>query len=109
MTLPMRQATSMPSTSASMTSRPPAPRNSASASTAEATGPAGWMMVLRWVSSKSKVCEVMPFTRAALAMSTFSCRPSTVACGAGWSTCTAASAASAASWCAAPMAQPSQL
>ena len=99
----------MPSTSASITSRPPAPRRSASASTAEATGPAGWMIVFRWVSSKSKVCEVMPLTSAALAMSTCSARPSTLACGAGSSIRTAASAASAASCRAAPMAQPSQL
>ena len=47
--------------------------------------------------------------QAALAMSTCSARPSTVACGAGCSIRTAASAASAASWRAAPIAQPSQL
>jgi hypothetical protein len=34
------------------------------------------MMVLRCVSSKSKVCELMPLSSAALAMSTFSPRPS---------------------------------
>ena len=83
----------MPSTSASIKARPLAPVTSASASSAEATGPAGWMMVLRCVSSKSKVCEEMPLTSAALAMSTRSARPSTVACGAGCSICTAASAA----------------
>ena len=82
---------------------------SASASTAEATGPAGWMMVLRCVSSKSKVCELMPLISAALAMSTRSRAAQHVACGAGCSICTAASAASAASWCAAPTAQPTQL
>ena len=81
----------------------------ASGSSADATGPAGWMMVFRCVSSKSKVCEVMPLTSAALAMSTFSARPSTVACADGSSSCTAVRAASAASWWAAPMAQPSQL
>jgi hypothetical protein len=51
------------------------------------------MMVLRCVSSKSKVCELMPLTSAALAMSTRSGRPSTAACAAGCSTFTAASAA----------------
>jgi hypothetical protein len=99
----------MPSTSASSSARPLAPFNSASASSAEATGPAGWMMVFRCVSSKSKVCELMPLSSAALAMSTLSPRPSTVACGAGCSICTAASAASTASCRAAPTAQPSQL
>ena len=81
---------------------------SASASAADATGPAGWMIVLRWVSSKSKVCDAMPLTSAALAMSTRSLRPSTVACGDGASSCTAASAASTVGWRAAPIAQPSQ-
>ena len=85
------------------------PLCSASAISAEATGPAGWMMVLRWVSSKSKVCEVMPLTSAALAMSTFSLRPATVACGAGCNSAMAARVASAASCLAAPTAQPSQL
>lgn len=99
----------MPSTNASISWRPEAPRCSPSASSAEATGPAGWMMVLRCVSSKSKVCEVMPLTSAALAMSTLSARPGTLACGAGSSMRTAAIAASAASWRAAPIAQPSQL
>ena len=73
----------MPSTSASISCRPEAPVCSASASSADATGPAGWMIVLRCVSSKSKVCEVMPLTSAALAMST--CRrdraPSPAAAG----------------------------
>jgi hypothetical protein len=68
----------MPRTSASMTCRPVAPMTSARASTADATGPAGWMMVFKCVSSKSKVCEAMPLTSAALAMSTLSARPSTV-------------------------------
>ena len=91
--MPMRQATSMPSTKASINSRPEAPVNSASGSRADATGPAGWMMVLRWVSSKSKVCEVMPLMRAALAMSTRSRRPAMPACEAGCNICTAARAA----------------
>src|SRR6218665_965032 len=50
----MRQATSMPMTSASSSARPEAPRCSANARMADATGAAGWMMVFRWVSSKSK-------------------------------------------------------
>src|SRR6218665_902627 len=50
----MRQATSMPMTSASSSARPEAPRCSANAKMADATGAAGWMMVFRWVSSKSK-------------------------------------------------------
>ena len=58
---------------------------SASARIAEATGPLGWMMVFRCVSSKSKVCELMPLMSAALAMSTRSLRPSNVACAAGCS------------------------
>jgi hypothetical protein len=33
------------------------------------------MMVFRCVSSKSKVCDAMPFTSAAPAMSTFSLAP----------------------------------
>src|SRR5258708_4291069 len=86
----------MPSTSASASRRPSAPVCSARASSAEATGPAGWMIVFRWVSSKSKVCEVMPLISAALAMSTRSPRPSSVAWGAGRSMLTAARAASAA-------------
>jgi hypothetical protein len=98
----------MPSTSASINSRPLAPRCSASASAAEATGPAGWMMVFRWVSSKSKVCELMPLSSAAPAMSTRSSRPSTVACGAGSSMRMPASAACTASCRAAPTAQPTQ-
>src|SRR6218665_4065367 len=105
----MRQATSMPMTSASSSARPEAPRCSANARMADATGAAGWMMVFRWVSSKSKVCDVMPLSSAALAMSSRSERPSTAACGAGSSICRAASAASAAGGRAAPMAQPSQL
>ena len=48
------------------------------------------MMVFRCVSSKSKVCELMPFSSAALAMSTRSLRPSTLACAAGSSICTPA-------------------
>ena len=43
-----------------------APLCSASASAAEATGPAGWMIVRRCVSSKSNVCDEMPFSIAAL-------------------------------------------
>ena len=35
-------------------------------SAAEATGPAGWMIVRRCVSSKSNVCDVMPLSSAAL-------------------------------------------
>ena len=81
---------------------------SASASAAEATGPAGWMIVFRCVSSKSNVCDEMPFSSAALAMSTRSRRPSIVACGDGASSCVAASAAASVGWCAAPIAQPSQ-
>ena len=84
------------------------PMCSASASAADATGPAGWMIVLRCVSSKSKVCDEMPLRSAALAMSTRSARPSTVACGEGASSCTAASAAASVGWRAAPIAQPSQ-
>ena len=99
----------MPSTKASITLRPESPSLSASASNAEATGPAGWMMVFKCVSSKSKVCEVMPFTNAALAMSTLSPRPSTLAWGAGSSMRTAPRAASADSCRAAPTAQPTQL
>ena len=99
----------MPSTSASISARPLAPVCSASANSAEATGPAGWMMVLRCVSSKSKVCELMPLSKAALAMSTLSRRPSTLAWGAGCSRRTAASAACTDSCSAAPTAQPSQL
>ena len=38
--------------------------SSASARSAEITGPAGWMMVFRCVSSKSKTCDEMPLTRA---------------------------------------------
>ena len=106
---PMRQETSIPSTSASMSWRPLAPVTSASASSAEATGPAGWMIVLRWVSSKSKVCDEIPFTSAALAMSTFSARPSTEACGAGCNMAMAPSAATTLSCFAAPTAQPAQL
>jgi len=79
------------------------------ASAADATGPAGWMIVRRWVSSKSNVCEVIPLTSAALPMSTDSRRPSTLACAAGSSSATAASAASAAAWRDAPIAHPSQL
>jgi hypothetical protein len=82
---------------------------SPSASTADATGPAGWMMVFRCVSSKSKVCELMPLSSAALAMSTFSLRPSSEACGAGDSSEIAARAACMVSCCAGPMAQPTQL
>src|SRR6218665_1151761 len=78
----MRQATSMPMTSASSSARPEAPRCSANAKMADATGAAGWMMVFRWVSSKSKVCDVMPLSSAALAMSSRSERPSTAGCGA---------------------------
>ena len=40
-----------------------APVCSASASAADATGPAGWMIVLRCVSSKSNVCDAMPFSK----------------------------------------------
>ena len=109
MQLPMRHATSMPRTSASTTSRPLEPRTSASASSAEATGPAGWITVFRCVSSKSKVCDVMPFTSAAPAMSSFSARPSTLDCAEGSSIRIAAIAASADSCRAAPMAQPTQL
>ena len=98
----------MPKTKASSTCLPELFWVSAKAITAEATGPAGWMMVLRWVSSKSKVCDEMPLIRAALAMSTRSARPASVAWGAGESMCTAARADSTASWRAAPMAQPSQ-
>ena len=98
----------MPSTSASMTWRPELFWVSAKAITADATGPAGWMMVLRWVSSKSKVCEEMPLIKAALAMSTRSERPASVAWGAGESMFTAAKADSTASCFAAPIAQPSQ-
>ncbi len=47
--------------------RPLEPRCSASASAADATGPAGWMIVFRCVSSKSNVCDVMPLSSAALA------------------------------------------
>jgi hypothetical protein len=77
----------MPSTSASITCRPLLPRCSASANAAEATGPAGWMIVLRCVSSKSNVCDEMPFNSAALAMSTRSLRPRSDACAAGASSC----------------------
>ena len=79
----MRHATSMPRTSESISARPLAPVCSASASAAEATGPAGWMIVFRCVSSKSNVCDVMPLTSAALAMSTLSARPRMLAWGAG--------------------------
>jgi hypothetical protein len=105
----MRQDTSMPSTSASITSRPLEPVTSASASSAEATGPAGWMIVFRCVSSKSNVCDVMPFTSAALAMSTLSARPSTVDWAEGCSIRIAPRVASADSCLAAPTAQPTQL
>ena len=98
----------MPSIKASITSRPVAPICSAKGRSAEATGPAGWMMVLRWVSSKSKVCEVMPLIKAALAMSTRSLRPAMLACGAGCNILTAAKAARAAAWSLAPIAQPNQ-
>jgi len=107
--LPMRHSTSTPSTSASTSSRPGLPVTSASAKIAEATGPAGWITVFRCVSSKSKVCEVIPFTSAALAMSTLSARPRMLDCGAGCSRRTAPSAASAEAWRAAPTAQPTQL
>ena len=83
----------MPSTTASMTSRPVEPSFSASANTAEHTGPAGWMMVFRCVSSKSKACELTPLMRAALPMSTRAFVPSTRACSAGSNISAARSAA----------------
>src|SRR5664279_1095705 len=107
--LPTRQDTSIPSTSASISCRPVPPWCSASASAADATGPAGWMIVLRCVSSKSNVCDEMPLSNAALAMSTRSPRPRIVACAAGANSCTAASAAASVGCCAAPTAQPTQL
>ena len=58
---------------------------------------------------KIKVCEVMPFTSAAPAMSSRSLRPSTVACGAGLQHSWRAKRRPAVSCCAAPMPQPSQL
>jgi hypothetical protein len=61
---PTRQATSMPSTIASTSSRPLDPSRSASASAGDANRPAGWMIVLRCVSSKSNVCDAMPFSSA---------------------------------------------
>ena len=45
---------------------------SAKASSALATGPAGWMTVRRCVSSKSKICELMPLNSAACSGSVFS-------------------------------------
>ena len=47
---------------------------SASARSADTTGPAGWMTVFRCVSSKSKTCELMPLISAA-------CRTSSARCG----------------------------
>src|SRR5665213_2566764 len=67
------------------------------------------MIVFRWVSSKSNVCDEMPLSSAALAMSTRSPRPRMDACGDGPSSCIAANAASSVGCRAAPMAQPVQL
>jgi len=80
---------------------------SASAKSADATGPEGWMMVGRCVSSKSKTWLVMPFNSAAVRMSVLSSRPSTEACAGPAKGMSAASAASTASCRAAPTAQPS--
>jgi hypothetical protein len=66
------------------------------------------MIVFKCVSSKSNVCDEMPFSSAALAMSTRSDRPRIVACGDGASSLTAASAAVSVGCRAAPIAQPSQ-
>ena len=67
------------------------------------------MMVFRWVSSKSKVCELMPLSKAALAMSTRSLLPKTAACAEGANSFTAPNAASTVSWVLGPTAQPAQL
>jgi hypothetical protein len=67
------------------------------------------MMVFKCVSSKSKVCELMPLSKAALAMSTRSLRPNTAAWAEGANSFTAPNAASMVSWVLGPTAQPAQL
>ena len=67
------------------------------------------MTVFRCVSSKSKVCEVVPFISAASMMSSRSPRPSTVASRGPENSASAASARSTVSWREAPTAQPTQL
>jgi hypothetical protein len=71
----------MPSTIAFTNSRPDTGRYSATARIDDATGPAGWMTVFRWVSSKSNTWELIPFISDAFRMSIRSRRPSTAACG----------------------------
>src|SRR5688572_6407485 len=66
------------------------------------------MTVLRCVSSKSNVCEVAPFIRAASITSSLSPRPSTVASRGPENSLSAASARSTVSWREAPTAQPTQ-
>src|SRR5215475_14530911 len=65
----------MPTTSASMKSRPLMGRCSAKARMAGTTGAAGWIAVCAWVSSKSNTWELIPFNSDACRMSTRSRRP----------------------------------
>ena len=84
-------------------------RCSERASNAETTGPAGWMTVLRCVSSKSKTCELMPFISDACSTSIRWRRPRIEACGGPENGASAPIAASSVSCRDPPTAQPIQL
>src|SRR3954470_18614932 len=77
----MRHSISQPITSAFMNSAPEVGLYLAQAVSAEATGPAGWMIVFRCVSSKSSTCELMPLIKAACSTSKRSDRPKSPAWG----------------------------
>ena len=107
--LPMRHSTSMPSTSALMKSGPDMGWCWAKASSALATGPAGWMTYADACRRNRRRARLMPLSRLAFSGSSFSGRPRTEAERGPEKGERAASAASTAACRQPPTAQASQL